>query len=163
MDSHAELTWRACVRACGLASEARACSLPSSYSRVICQWPYQEVLLPASPWGQCWAVDDFLLSPPTAPNTCCPPHCSIPLPQPPPPPSPPSQAWLTSSTWGPSPSRMRCAASAFFCGAKRRKELNEDSEQAGPSTSGMKVEPHLQGGLQSTLQGALSPSQVGAG
>lgn len=41
---------------------------------------------------------------------------------------------LTSSTWGPRPSRIRCAASAFFCRVARGGRNRRDREQA--STAG---------------------------
>lgn len=131
------------------ASEAETGSLPSSHS-VICQHPYQEVLLPASLWGQRWAVHDFPLLLPTPPS---PTQHLLPDPIPPPYSSQPAQPaqprhQLTSSTWGPRPSRIRCAASAFFCRAKRREKLKEDLEQTGTSASGT---PNLHEGSLLTL------------
>lgn len=47
------------------ASEAGTGSQPSSHSSYLPACPYQEALFPAFSWGQCWAVDDFLLHSPS--------------------------------------------------------------------------------------------------
>lgn len=71
------LSCRARVASQLQASEAGTRSLPSSHS-VICQHPYQEVLLPASLWGQRW---QYMTSPSsfTHPTPAARPHSSTPL------------------------------------------------------------------------------------
>lgn len=80
---------------------------PSPPPLSLCQSLLSEGVFPApSRTGQGLAAEHFLLPlhghlPPTAPAT--PSQSPLPVPR------------LTSSTWGPRPSRIRCAASAFFC------------------------------------------------
>lgn len=83
---------------------------PSPFTHLLSASPsYQGVPFLHPPrTGQCLTIGDFLLRhtyPPSAHHSC---H---PVPGLPPDPTPE----LTSSTWGPRPSRIRCAASAFFC------------------------------------------------
>lgn len=70
---------------------------------------------------------------------------------------PQPQVTLTSSTWGPSPSRIRWAASAFFC---REQRGEEEKKLFVPSVTSRSSLLQLSPLLKTTSQTSTEPSQI---